>query len=105
MRVEAPIEGGKPIFRICFPLPNDNDQRVQQTILNYDAANVEGAATCIEGYMSYRDKRDVMLFPIIEGNMGPFPLSRWTLEENSSGKTCSRANTLKQIVSVLVVES
>ena len=116
MRVTAPIENGQLIFRVSFPAPTytpiignnarDSDQVVEQTILDYDADNNEGAATCIEGYMSYRDKRDVMLFPVIgNGNLGQYPMSRWTLEENQSGKTGSRVKTLQQILSVLLVKS
>lgn len=116
MRVTAPIENGQLIFRVSFPAPTytpiigynarDSDQVVEQTILDYDADNIEGAATCIEGYMSYRDKRDVMLFPVIgNGNLGQYPMSRWTLEENQSGKTGSRVKTLQQILSVLLVKS
>lgn len=111
MRIEAPVEDGKCIVRIFFPVPNynnlhDSNHVVQQTILDYDAENnVAGAAACIEGYMSYRDKRDVMLFPILDGQLGTFPLSRWTLELNESGKTASRTNTLEQILNVLLVKS
>mmetsp|Transcript_18461 Transcript_18461/g.31220 ORF Transcript_18461/g.31220 Transcript_18461/m.31220 type:complete len:169 (-) Transcript_18461:591-1097(-) len=116
MRITAPIEGGKLIFRISFPIQNytpilgnnvhDNNQLADQTILDYDADNIEGAATCIEGYMSYRDKRDVMLFQVIHnGDLGQFPLSRWTLEENQSGKTGSRVQTLQKILNVLLVKS
>mmetsp|Transcript_30399 Transcript_30399/g.47630 ORF Transcript_30399/g.47630 Transcript_30399/m.47630 type:complete len:164 (-) Transcript_30399:561-1052(-) len=121
MRVTAPIEGGKLILRVCFPVPNtahtpihlrqqnfhNNNQSAEQTILDYDADNIEGAATCIEGYMSYRDKRDVMLFQVIgtNGALGQFPLSRWTLEENQSGKTASRVQTLQKILNVLLVKS
>lgn len=116
MRVTAPIENGQLIFRVRFPVPNyspiignnarDSDQVVDQTILDYDTDNIEGAATCIEGYMSYRDKRDVMLFQVMEnGNLGQYPMSRWTLEENQSGKTGSRVKTLQQILNVLLVKS
>lgn len=120
MRVTAPIENGKLILRVCFPVPNTtytpihlrqqnvhtNNQLAEQTILDYDADNIEGAATCIEGYMSYRDKRDVMLFQMIDnGALGQFPLSRWTLEENQSGKTASRVQTMQKILNVLLVKS
>lgn len=120
MRVTAPIEGGKLIFRVCFPDPNttntpihlrqqnvnNNIELSEQTILDYDAENIEGAATCIEGYMSYRDKRDVMLFQVIDnGALGQFPLSRWTLQENQSAKTASRVQTLQKILNVLLVKS
>lgn len=117
MRITAPIKGGNVVFRVCFPVPNytphrrqqsvhDNNQLVEQTVLDYDADNIDGAAACIEGYMSYRDKRDVMLFQVIEnGALGQFPLSRWTLEENQSGNTSSRVQTLQQILNVLLVKS
>lgn len=116
MRITAPIENGQLIFRVCFPIQNyapilgnnlhDSNQLVEQTILDYDEGNIDGAATCIEGYMSYRDKRDVMLFQAIDnGNLGQFPMSRWTVEENQSGNTASRIKTLQQILNVLLVKS
>ena len=112
MRVTAPIEGGKVVFRVCFPVrvdrrqQSDSNKLADQTILDYDADNVDGAAACIEGYMSYRDKRDVMLFQVVDdGALGQFPLSRWTLEENQSGNTSSRLQTLQKILNVLLVKS
>jgi len=118
MRITAPIEGGNVLFRLCFPVPNyspvhrmqqsvdNNNQLAEQTVLDYDVENIDGAAACIEGYMSYRDKRDVMLFQVIDNSaLGQFPLSRWTLEENLSGNTSSRVQTLQKILNVLLVKS
>lgn len=110
MRVTAPIEGGKVVFRVCFPVrvdrrqQSDSNKLAEQTILDYDAENIDGVAACIEGYMSYRDKRDVMLFQVIDnGALGQFPLSRWTLDQ--SGNTSSRLQTLQKILNVLLVKS
>eukprot|EP00970_Alexandrium_tamarense_P008680 scaffold1657_cov182-Alexandrium_tamarense.AAC.23 len=115
MRVTAPTIGGEVILRVSFPAPNytpsiggggigDGESQVGsrqtlRTILEYVAwHNLEGASSCVEGYMSYRDQRDVMLFTLTEnGALGSFPLARWSLEErgdNDSAKIASRNSPL-----------
>ena len=112
MRVTAPIEDGKLIFRICFPAPNayplgsnvDRNQIAEQTILDFDEDNIEGAATCIEGYMTYRGKEDVMLFHFSEnGDLRQLPLSRWIMDKRKAESTDERIKTLKQILRTLLV--
>ena len=75
MRITAPIDDGEHVLRIIFPVPNYNhaiDQNNQISLLErakleYNARdNIEGAASCIEGFMSYTDQRDVMMFTLMK---------------------------------------
>lgn len=87
---------------------NSQSIRIQRTVLDYSARdNMEGAVACIEGHMSYRDHRDVMLFTLTEnGDLGPFPLARWSMEDSGSrepGKAVSRLQVLQHILKSLLV--
>lgn len=117
MRITAPTIRGELVFRISFPLTNYTTlnseghlsmRQSHRTILEYKLRDVHGAASCVEGYMSYRDQRDVMLFALNGNDLGPFPLGRWCLEEsrggsNDSGKMSSRLNVIEKILMALLV--
>ncbi|KAL7482330.1 hypothetical protein ACHAW6_008004 [Cyclotella cf. meneghiniana] len=120
MRITAPTINGDIIFRISFPLTNYTAlnasgnlsiQQSQRTVLEYNARhNVQGAASCVEGYMTYRDQRDVVLVTLEENgtDLGPFSLGRWCLEDSRGGssdaaKTSSRLNVMQQILMSLLV--
>lgn len=121
MRITAPIDRGQLILRVSFPVPNyapaigrniqhqnDDDNQLQRTMLEYNAReDLEGAASCVVGYMSYRDQRDVMMFSVMaNGDLGPFPLARWSLDESScpeSGHTAYRLQIVQQILRALLV--
>ena len=90
MRITAPTVDGEIIFRISFPLTSYTTLNSQghlsmrqshRTVLEYKQNDLHGAASCVEGYMSYRDQPDVMLFTWDGLSLGPFPLGRWCLEE------------------------
>ena len=121
MRITAPIENGCLILRIIFPTPNyaptlghnvQNNVRLEErtlerTVLDYDGTNnLEGAASCIEGHMSYRDNHDIMLFNLLSsGDLGPNPLSRWSLsfEVERGNHTTSRLQIIQQILRSLLL--
>eukprot|EP00804_Cyclotella_cryptica_P023743 CCRYP_011150-RA/>CCRYP_011150-RA protein AED:0.34 eAED:0.34 QI:276/1/1/1/0/0/3/337/168 len=120
MRITAPTVRGDIVFRVSFPLTNYTAvnssgnlsiQQSQRAVLEYNARdNLPGAASCVEGYMTYRDQRDVMLFTLEENgtDLGPFPLGRWCLEDSRSGssdtgKISSRLTVLQQILMSLLV--
>jgi hypothetical protein len=118
MRITAPTVNGNVLFRISYPLTNyttlDPDghlsmRQSQRTVIEYKVDNIQGAAACVEGYMTYRDQRDVMLFVLNGNDLGPFPLGRWCLEEGRGGSSDSqkmscRLNVIQQIlISLLVV--
>lgn len=95
MRITAPTVDGEVIFRISYPLTNyttldsdghlSNMRQSQRTVMEYTHDNIRGAASCVEGYMSYRDQRDVMLFSLNGSGLGPFPLGRWCLDVSRGG--------------------
>ena len=117
MRITAPTVNGEVIFRISYPLTNyttlntDGHLSMRQsrrTVLEYTSSNVQGAAACVEGYMTYRDQRDIMLFTLDGTELGPFPLGRWCLDESRGGSTdsakmSSRLNVIQQILTSLLV--
>jgi hypothetical protein len=117
MRITAPRVNGDTIFRISYPLTNYTTlsadghlsmRRSQRTVMEYKLENVQGAAACVEGYMAYRDQRDVMLFVLNGNDLGPFPSGRWCLEEGRGGssdsqKMSSRLNVIQQILMSLLV--
>lgn len=120
MRITAPTSNGDITFRISFPLTNYTAlntsgnlsmQQAQRTVLEYNARdNLSGAASCVEGYMTYSDQRDVLLFSLEENgtDLGPLPLARWCLEDSRSGssdtgKISSRLYVLQQVLMSLLV--
>jgi hypothetical protein len=117
MRITAPVVNGESVFRVSFPLTNYTAvnssgnlsvQQSQRTVLDYKRENVGGAAACVEGYMTHRDQRDVMLFTLENGELGPFPLGRWCLEDGRGGssegaKISYRLDVLRQILMSLLV--
>ena len=120
MRITAPIENGRLILRVAFPRPNDAPPAIgrhaqnniqaaeERTVLDYDGTNnLEGAASCIEGHMSYRDNHDVMLFNLLDnGDLGANPLARWSLsfEEERGNQTISRLRIIQQILKSLLLK-
>eukprot|EP00956_Cyclotella_meneghiniana_P031001 scaffold80153_cov77-Cyclotella_meneghiniana.AAC.3 len=118
MRITAPTIDGEVIFRISFPLTNyttvdseghlSNMRQSQRTVLEYKLDNIQGAASCVEGYMSYRDQRDIMLFPLNGSDLGPFPLGRWCFDESRGGlndpkKLNLRLTVIQQVLLSLLV--
>ena len=116
MRITAPTENGHLILRVAFPMPNytpaighnvQNNVQAERTTLEYDGTNnLEGAAACIEGHMSYRDNHDIMLFKLLDnGELSANPLSRWSLsfEGERVNQTASRLQIIQQILKSLLV--
>lgn len=117
MRITAPVENGCLILRIAFPIPNyaptigqnaQNDVQHERTTLEYDGINnLEGAASCIEGHMSYRNNPDIMMFQLLNnGELGANPLTRWSLSFEAEGgnQTSSRLKIIQQILRSLLVQ-
>lgn len=121
MRITAPAHQGRIVIRISFPNPNfaaaatqtqrDGDRHNpsrQQTVLDYDATTcLEGAASCVVGYMSYRDHQDIMMFLLeSDGKLGQCPLARWSLDDNSSpgaATTSHKIQITQQILRAILV--
>lgn len=118
MRITAPIENGRLIFRVSFPqfrppawsnsIPT-GAPAVERIVLEYDGSNnLEGAAACIEGHMTHRLMNNVMLFNILEGGvggLGPDPLAMWSLSfgEERGNKTTARLQIIQQMLRSLLV--
>ena len=118
MRITAPVENGRLILRLTFPTPNytptlgQNDAQNDNVssariILEYDGVNnLEGAASCIEGFMTCRANYGMMLFKMSEnGNLGPISLAKWDLsfQEERGNQTASRLQIIQQILRSLLV--
>mmetsp|Transcript_17949 Transcript_17949/g.37530 ORF Transcript_17949/g.37530 Transcript_17949/m.37530 type:complete len:165 (+) Transcript_17949:44-538(+) len=121
MRITAPVHQGRIVIRISFPIPNFTATAVQtqrdgdghnpsrqQAVLDYDATTcLEGTASCVVGYMTHRDHRDIMMFFLeSEGKLGQFPLARWSLDDNSSpgaGITSYKIQITQQILRAILV--
>mmetsp|Transcript_4640 Transcript_4640/g.8247 ORF Transcript_4640/g.8247 Transcript_4640/m.8247 type:complete len:161 (+) Transcript_4640:259-741(+) len=116
MRITAPVENGHLLLRVAFPAPNNaptighnahDPVQTVRTVVEYDGSNnLEGAASCIEGHMSYRGNDDIMLFALLDNaELGPDPLARWSLsfEEERGNRTASRLQIIQQILRSLLV--
>lgn len=117
MRITAPRTSGEIVFRISYPLTSYTTlnseghlsmRQSHRTVIEYKQNDIQGAASCVEGYMSYRDQRDIMLFTLNGRELGPFPLGRWCLEESRCGssdsiKMNSRLDVIRQILMSLLI--
>ncbi|KAL7466081.1 hypothetical protein ACHAXS_006378 [Conticribra weissflogii] len=121
MRITAPVDRGRIVLRISFPAMNisptavqthgeedDQNPSRQRTVLDYDAKTcLEGAASCVVGYMSYRDHHDVMMFLLeSDGELGQLPLAKWSLDDNSfsdAGTASYKIQTTQPILRSLLV--
>lgn len=112
MRITSPIENGQLMLRVSFPPLGANghglDDQGGRAVLEYDAVNnLEGVASCIEGYMTHSGNYDMILFVLLEnGDLGPNPLGKWHLDQVGDGghcRTATRIQILQQILRSLLV--
>ena len=83
LQVTAPVENGCKILRCDippFPPP-----RSRRTVLDYETTNLEGVASCIEGYMLNNNIHELRLLEVTEGELfeNDCLVGRWSfLNEN-----------------------
>ena len=102
-KITAPVEDGRQIIRCdipAFPPP-----RSRRTVLDYDRTNLDGAASCIEGYMLNNNVHELRLLLLEVSDGGWFEndrlVGRWTFAQESQIQNGSRLISIQSILKSL----
>ncbi len=100
LQVTAPVENGRQILRVdipAYPRP-----RSWRTVLDYDATNLEGVASCIEGYMFNNDLDELRLFEVTGGLSRDCLVGTWSLLKDNEIQSQRIPHILKSLLVINV---
>ena len=99
-QVTAPVVNGCRILR-C-EIPPSPPSRSWRMVIDYDATNLEGAASCIEGYMLSNNFHELRLLEVTEGRYANDGLvGKWSLMKKNE----LQSQRIPQILKSLLVRN
>jgi len=102
MKVTAPVENGCQIVRCDIP---PYPPRSRRTVLDYEFANLEGVAACIEGYMLNNNIHELRLFEVTNGEFfeNDSLVGKWSFNNENERGNDSRSQRILSILKSLFI--